>query len=206
MRTATLILACVGALALGGGVARAELHGWTDENGTFHIAADASLIPNAHRAAAAERARSAEKRQIQVVLPQGYQLLAIEPLPASVPVQRFGQLMRVTVRLNDKVQAPFVIDTGADGLAIPSRIAGELGLPDGRSRTVTITTASGPVNMTSVDLESVEVGGVRVADVPAVINPELEFGLLGLSFLRHFKYTIDLDQGVLILEPRKPAL
>lgn len=208
MRTAILLLGCIGVLALSAGPVRAELYSWMDESGTVHLSDDPGAVPESERSSAAERASAAlRNRPIQVVAPTGYQLVASTPVAASVPVERFGRLMRVTARLNGKLEAPFVIDTGADGLVIPRRLAGELGLlSDGRSQNVTVTTANGRVAMPRVELASVEVGAARVQGVHAVVNPQLEIGLLGLAFLRHFRYTIDLERGLLLLERRPNSL
>jgi predicted aspartyl protease len=66
---------------------------------------------------------------------------------------------------------------------------------------VRVYTASGTLSLAETTLGSVEVGEGRADGVRAVINPHLEVGLLGLSFLERFRFTIDTTQDALVLDP-----
>jgi clan AA aspartic protease (TIGR02281 family) len=114
--------------------------------------------------------------------------------------------MIVAVRLNDRVTAPFLIDTGATDVLIPQAVAEQLGVQIGRdTRRVRYQTANGIVENPVVTLDAVDLGGARVEGVPASVSPSLGVGLLGLSFFNHFTYEIDAAQGVVRLKPNDLA-
>jgi clan AA aspartic protease (TIGR02281 family) len=109
--------------------------------------------------------------------------------------------MRVVVRLNDRVNAPFYIDTGASDVSLPEWVAKELGLDLESARTGLYSTANGVVESALVTLDSVDLGGARVENVPAHVNKSMSVGLLGLSFFNHFRYRIDPVSGIVTLTP-----
>jgi aspartyl protease family protein len=95
----------------------------------------------------------------------------------------------------------FMIDTGASGIALRQQDAARLGIrPAQRDFTAKITTANGIVYAAPAELASVEVGGILVHNVAAVVLPDaaLSQNLLGMSFLSriHWQY----QGGRLILE------
>jgi aspartyl protease family protein len=96
----------------------------------------------------------------------------------------------------------FMVDTGASVIALTERDAGRLGYHPGLREYVSeVRTANGTVRAAPVRLDMVEIGGVMVRDVQAIVMPEeaLSENLLGLSFLsrlRRFEYR----EGRLILE------
>ncbi|MEQ8514477.1 MAG: TIGR02281 family clan AA aspartic protease [Chromatocurvus sp.] len=83
----------------------------------------------------------------------------------------------------------FLLDTGATGIAISSRVAKELGIP--RGRPFTTRTANGNSTSYATRLDSVSVGGIELNNVEAGITPGLQMReiLLGMSFLRHIEFT-----------------
>jgi len=108
----------------------------------------------------------------------------------------------VNVRLNDRVVAPFYVDTGASDISLPRSVGTQLGVSTGSSTGfATEITASGAIQVPVITLDSVQVGGARVEKLLATINPMLEVGLLGGSFFNRFSYSIDPAKGVLILRP-----
>jgi aspartyl protease family protein len=96
----------------------------------------------------------------------------------------------------------FMVDTGASVIALTTADAAALGIhPARREFSVVMNTANGSVHAAPVRLDMVEIGGVVVRDVVAVVMPDqaLSENLLGMSFLsrlRHFEY----DDGKLTLE------
>jgi chromosome segregation ATPase len=52
-----------------------------------------------------------------------------------------------------------------------------------------------------VMLDSVDLGGAVARQVPASIGPEMEFGLLGLSYFNRFTYHVDAAAGIVTLVP-----
>jgi clan AA aspartic protease (TIGR02281 family) len=81
----------------------------------------------------------------------------------------------------------FLIDTGATHVSLPLPVARRLQLPLGAPRLA--KTANGNVRTWRARLDKVDLGGLRVRDVPAVVLPNLsgEEILLGMSYLRHFE-------------------
>ena len=96
----------------------------------------------------------------------------------------------------------FMLDTGASVVALRARDAGMLGIhPAARDFTVEVKTANGTVRAAPVQLGMVEVSGLNVRNVTALVSPDeaLSENLLGLSFLsrlRRFEYS----NGRMVLE------
>jgi len=96
----------------------------------------------------------------------------------------------------------FMIDTGASLVALRASEAASLGVhPTAREFAAEVKTANGSVRAAPIQLGMVEIGGVTVRNVAALVLPDQALGenLLGMSFLtrlRHFEYT----NGRLVLE------
>ena len=96
----------------------------------------------------------------------------------------------------------FLIDTGASVIALTAEDAASLGLhPSNSEYRITLKTANGVVRAAPTTLDMVEIGGIMVRDVVAVVMPDgaLSENLLGMSFLtrlRHFEYS----EGKMVLE------
>ena len=126
----------------------------------------------------------------------------------KVDYQQYGAHAIVDARLNDSVNAKFIVDTGASLIMITEEIAHKLGtsLPQkGKQRTLSITLADGrKVKAHAVILKSVQVGKTYVKNVPAAVlahsKPTVADGLLGMSFLKHFFVKLDTTNNKLILE------
>jgi aspartyl protease family protein len=96
----------------------------------------------------------------------------------------------------------FMVDTGASVIALTAGDARKLGLrPQQREFTTEVKTANGTVRAAPTQLDRVEIEGLSVRNVAALIMPDgvLDQNLLGLSFLaklRRFEYS----GGKLVLE------
>ena len=120
-------------------------------------------------------------------------------LPLSIPI-----LVR-----NVKVKGPkgivwvdLVLDTGAAFVALPWPILKTIGYdPASVPERQEIITANGVIEVPKLRIESVTIGDAEVRDVEIICHdiPELAGlrGLLGLSFLKHFKTVIDYRTGYL---------
>ncbi len=96
----------------------------------------------------------------------------------------------------------FMIDTGATSVALSQSEATRIGLDWKRGRPGITNTANGPVPAYGINLSSVRVGTVEVANVAAVVLPsDMPMVLLGNSFLSRF--TMRSDADVMRLQ-RKP--
>ena len=112
--------------------------------------------------------------------------------------------MRVDVKIDELVTAPFYIDTGASGISLPSWVAERLGFrvrPD--TPHTQVLTASGVVSRAIMTLRSVELAGARVENLEATVNPAMEVGLLGGSFFNNFVYRVDAAAGYIELRPNE---
>jgi aspartyl protease family protein len=196
--------------------AAAEIYQWTDEQGRIHFTQDLNQVPARHRSQAELRAmapREAERLQTYSQPAAPAPASPAAPARAAAPgqavriaVARAGTGMLVKVLVNGSVTAPFLVDTGATDVLIPAALAKRLGIEAGpETRTKTYRTANGVVTQATVMLRSVDVGGAVVENVPASISPNMEIGLLGLSFFNHFTYHIDAAAGVLTLVPNDLA-
>ena len=96
----------------------------------------------------------------------------------------------------------FMVDTGASVVALNESSAARFGLRPSRSDyRATVTTANGTVKGAPARLAMIELGGLIVRDVDAMVLPDeaLSENLLGLSFLsklRRFEYA----NGKMVLE------
>jgi aspartyl protease family protein len=225
MRRAASFLALLACWPAG---ARAEIYRWTDAQGRVHFTEDLSQVPPEERAGAAGRAREPAASRLQTyrgpveddpgaadgaprpaaLAPPGGAGSAASPAgPAyRVRVQRAGPSMLVVARVNGAHEVPFLIDTGATDVLLPRSVAERIGLEVGPgTRTKRYATANGVVEHPVVMLDSVDLGGAVARDVPASIGPELEFGLLGLSYFNRFTYHVDAAAGLVTLVPNRLA-
>jgi len=221
LRAASILWTVWGVLALSGPLG-AEIYRWQDDRGRWHFAQDLSQVPPADRAAAKAGARregeGPEIQRFQAAPPAAVPSRARRRgmgsrrnAPPStgqvhrIRVERAGNSMRVRVRLNDSVDAPFILDTGASDVSIPYWVAKELGVDLDAARTQIYQTANGLVESPVINLSSVQLGSARVENVPASVNRSMQIGLLGLSFFNHFRYDFDPAAGIVTLRPNGMA-
>lgn len=91
-------------------------------------------------------------------------------------------------RINGE-RVEFLLDTGATSVSVPESLAKELGLK--RGVPMQSMTANGVVTVYRTTLDSVELGGIRMQNVSASINPGMSDNivLLGMSFMQHLELT-----------------
>jgi aspartyl protease family protein len=100
------------------------------------------------------------------------------------------------------VRGLFLLDTGSTLCVLSRDVARRLALPP-TGNTVTVQTANGNVRSPVLRLADVDVGGTRVGDVEAVVHDKLPDGIdgmVGLSFLNRFSYSIDPRRRTLRLQ------
>jgi aspartyl protease family protein len=96
----------------------------------------------------------------------------------------------------------FMIDTGASMVALNEKSAARFGLrPSRGDYNATVTTANGTIKAARTRLAMIELGGIVVRDVDAVVLPDeaLSENLLGLSFLSKLK-RFEYANGKMVLE------
>jgi aspartyl protease family protein len=96
----------------------------------------------------------------------------------------------------------FMVDTGASVVALNESSAARFGLRPSRSDyNATVTTANGTLKAARTRIAMVDVGGLVVRDVDAMVLPDeaLSENLLGLSFLSRLK-RFEYANGMMVLE------
>ncbi len=116
----------------------------------------------------------------------------------------YGIVLYVTFEGKEKKTIKMIVDTGATYTTIPWSIAESLGYePHLSEDKATITTAEGVIKVPLIKIDKMNVLEKGAKDVTVMVHdlPETSRvdGLLGLSYLRNFKLTIDFRKGVLEL-------
>jgi aspartyl protease family protein len=102
----------------------------------------------------------------------------------------------------DGQRIDFMIDTGASVIALNEKSAARFGLrPSRGDYNAVVSTANGTIKAARTRLAMVELGGLIVRDVDAMVLPDeaLSENLLGLSFLSKLK-RFEYAGGKLVLE------
>lgn len=192
---------CLWFICLGGGLlSAAEYYRWVDQNGVVHFTDNMHNIPEKQRGAAG-RIQAQESPKPTEPANRG------AATKASIPFEKRGQVVVIEAMLNGKTPAKLVVDTGATYTMISVATANELALDrSGNERRLPIQTANGTIQAPLTSLESINVGGMELKNLAAVIHDALPnsqaAGLLGLNFLSNFRMDIDTQKGLLHLEKK----
>jgi aspartyl protease family protein len=81
----------------------------------------------------------------------------------------------------------FLIDTGATNVAIPEHKAKRLGLRSGRA--IQVSTANGRTTGHQTIIEHLTIGKISLYNIRAIITPNLNEILLGMSALKQLEFT-----------------
>ena len=108
-----------------------------------------------------------------------------------LPCEPAGDHAVLAVRINNRVEARLLLDTGSTSVVLSRAVAARLGLDVAQAPTVPATLADGrKVEAKAFVLDSVQTGDATVERVGALVmdRPPGEGvdGLLGMTFLRHF--------------------
>jgi aspartyl protease family protein len=118
----------------------------------------------------------------------------------SVPRDNRGHFL--TEGRIDGQRIGFMVDTGASVVALNETSAARFGLhPSAGDYNAAVTTANGTVKAARTRLAMLDVGGLIVRDVEAMVLPDeaLSENLLGLSFLSKLK-RFEYANGQMVLE------
>jgi aspartyl protease family protein len=159
------------------------------------------LIAGGYAARVADRTTAANATQAAPVR------AAYEPRQAvssgrslTLDADRAGHF-KVAARLEGR-PLDFLVDTGASVVIVRESDAARVGVRPMRSDYVaTVSTANGKIKAAPFKIERVEVGGITVYDVPALVLPDDALGqnLLGVSFLSRLK-RYEYANGRMVLE------
>ncbi len=120
----------------------------------------------------------------------------------SLSIPRDGRGHFATEGRIDGQRIAFMIDTGASVVALNETSAARFGLrPAPGDYRATVTTANGTVKAAPTRLAMMDIGGLVVRDVDALVLPDeaLSENLLGLSFLSKLK-RFEYAGGKMVLE------
>ena len=178
----------------------AEYYRWVDQNGVVHFTDNMHNIPEKQRTTA-NRIQAKESPRAAEPAPRS------EVTKASIPFEKQGQVVVIEAMLNGRTPAKLIVDTGATYTMISAATAKELAIePNASARRLPIQTANGMIQAPVTSLESINVGGVEMKNLAAVIHDALPnsqvAGLLGLNFLINFRMDIDIQKGLLHLEKK----
>ena len=125
--------------------------------------------------------------------------LAKEAAGIIVPRVKLGGSGRSSLMVD------LILDTGAAYTMISWDTALALGKnPAKTSRTIPIVTANGIIHAPIITLHSISIQDVTARNVPVICHniPEMieVSGLLGLTFLKNFRTTVDYRLGALSIE------
>lgn len=107
----------------------------------------------------------------------------------------------LTARIDGRA-IDFIVDTGATLVILRESDAARVGIrPSRADYTATISTANGKIKAAPANLERIDVGGITVHDVRALVLPDdaLSRNLLGMSFLSRLK-RYEVANGRMVLE------
>jgi clan AA aspartic protease (TIGR02281 family) len=115
--------------------------------------------------------------------------------------------IEVQAVINGRIQVPFIIDTGANMTLIPAWAAEMLGYrPQATSEWIRVQTAGGPRRLPYAALSRIEIQGLGLSNLPVLFGDlpgyDVNLGLLGMDFLRHFSFAVDHDVGRMTLRLR----
>jgi aspartyl protease family protein len=163
------------------------------------VAAGTYMAQTADRMTAATPARATSasnmttSARVQQPAPTGTRSLSI-PRDARGHFQTEGRI--------DGQRIDFMVDTGASVIALNEKSAARFGLrPSRGDYNATVATANGTIKAARTRLAMVELGGLVVRDVDAMVLPDeaLSENLLGLSFLSKLK-RFEYAGGKMVLE------
>jgi predicted aspartyl protease len=198
-RRALIVLAVLGVLVAGFALpVSAQLYRWTNERGEVHFTEGLESIPDRFRSSATllGHPRPPDPPALSAPPPSAGDagsVLARIPFVPGVPIV-------VSARVNGGRSVQLVLDTGADRTMIAPQTLSALGADMRVVRRAMLSGVTGTTEVSTVMLESIEVGQARVAPIEVLAhNPNLTRGegLLGRDFLDRFIVNIDTRARVL---------
>jgi clan AA aspartic protease (TIGR02281 family) len=174
-----------------------EMYRWLDEQGRVHLT-DTPPQPKG------------ALQELKVYQPS---VLGQAPEPSGPPVAgpekvkmtstNPGGTVVIDAMLNRRLTVPMLLDTGADFTVLTKQVARDLRLSSlDHLPTQEFKTAGGSVRFPIATLQSLRVGTAEARDVEVAIDIDghMSMGLLGMTFLRHFKVTVDHQRGQVTFE------
>ncbi|GEM_PF-398190 len=143
--------------------------------------------------------------------------------PKDIQVTAKNGSILVNVLLNEKIRATLVLDSGAASVMLSRKLAEQLDVDMEKLKKINTQVADGRTvqagqtilesvkvqNVGLTDVESDKKPGVEVKNVEACVifdsveNGKMEDGLLGMSFLKNFKFNADYKNSKVTFERLK---
>lgn len=123
----------------------------------------------------------------------------------SIPLIRFKDQFVLDVVLNNSVNVKLLLDTGASLSTISPEVLAWLGITttDAKKKSW-FNTANGVVESYIYTLRSLSLGGNQAVDIDVAVmdvsSSENIQGLLGMNYLKNFKFYIDQEKNILYLQ------
>lgn len=122
-----------------------------------------------------------------------------------MPYEGTARRIIIQVTFNGSVTAPMLLDTGAPGMLISSRLADKLGLFDKNNGNLLIEAGGigGSVPAIRTIIDTVQVGEAKDNFIPTTIAKSISGsfeGLIGMDFMANFNISIDTRKHLLIFE------
>lgn len=178
-----------------------KLYKWIDDDGKIHFTDEISNIPAEYldqvEAGSRQRTSGTPSR------PTPAAPSASTPTNEhSSPLYAASGGMFVDVVLNGRVKAKLLVDTGATVTMISSKLAYRLSLNPNDTWFIPMRGVSGIAWAALEKVRSIAVGDATVSDVDVLVYDTGMDGILGMSFLGEFDFSIDVGGKRLILAER----
>jgi hypothetical protein len=221
-----MILSCVvvliAAITIPLAAPGADVFTWTDEKGTIHFSDSASDVPARYRKSIKTKKFGPDEELRPATSPATREPAddKTDPPPApapavvetlkqfEVPYQPYEGTARrviVSVRFNNRVTAPMILDTGAPGSLISMGLAEKLDLMDKEHGRLFVSI--GGIGGSAVGIRTVinriEIGGASIDFVPAEITKSISDkfeGLIGMDFMADYSMRVDPKRHVVVFE------
>jgi len=119
----------------------------------------------------------------------------------AIPLQRYGDHFSVKVFL-DGSEFNLMLDTGATYIFIDEDKASMLEV---LRDALVLKTAGNDISAKLCQASTLRIGNLQLANIKITVAPfkrqDID-GLLGMNFLKQFKFFIDQDEGILYLDPK----
>ncbi len=182
----------VGYISINPPAVAGEIYRWVDEQGRVHLTdtppKSKGTLQDFKVYQPSDRGHAPEPKGPPLSMPGMVKMTPTKP----------GGTVVVEAMLNRRLTVPMLLDTGADFTVVTKQVARDLRLssPDHVPK-LEFKTAGGAVRFPIATLQSLRVGTAEAHDVDVAIDIDghMPVGLLGMTFLRHFKVIVDQQQG-----------
>jgi clan AA aspartic protease (TIGR02281 family) len=174
-----------------------KMYRWVDEQGRVHL----TDTPPKSKGALQELKVYQPSAPGQAPEPSGPPVA--EPGRVKMTPTKPGGTVVVDAVLNRRLTVPMLLDTGADFTVLTKQAARDLRLSSlDHLPKQEFKTAGGSVRFPIATLQSLRVGTAEARDVEVAIDIDghMPIGLLGMTFLRQFKVTVDHQRGQVTFE------